>query len=153
MPNKKLKEAAFIFLVLGIWTAVMWVVSSPTGPERQMPLVESASAETDNVPLEDGKGATSPILTPGKVSSKLIKTTCYTGVECRGAIKQNIKVGEVATNLAPQGSVVLIGGVRHTVHSYPDSKTQADIFFGYDQEAYKDCLARGVKYLSFEIIP
>jgi len=88
------------------------------------------------------------------VKSKLVKTTCFTGVECKGAIRQGLKIGDIAMAGVPMGTKVRIieTGKVYTVATRPDNKTFIDIFYGNTQEDYEACLRRGVKYYSYEVL-
>ena len=102
--------------------------------------------------LEQRRASESIVI--GVLPPKKIKTTCFTGIECPNAIKQNLKVGQVAMAGVPFGTKVKVieTGLIYEVATRPDNKTDFDIFYGDSYEAYQRCLERGVKYYTIEIL-
>jgi hypothetical protein len=163
----RLRTAALISAVLGLYLTIMAL--APAAMEQTAKAEETiAKPSIEALKARDAsEGLKTPVMPsiPSRIpkrgnaapskGARTIKTTCYTDVDSGvhgNATKQGILVGEVATNLAPQGSLVRIGRMLHRVHSWPDENTQADIFYGFTKADQARCVVRGVQYLNFEIV-
>lgn len=150
--NKKLKDLALIFFLLGLWTIIL--ASLPrAAAQRNDAAAESAKPNVEALQEREAADVVkAEIVKPIKPTNKTM-ISCYTGVESGGANGRN--AWSVATYRYPQGTKLHIEGFGEKVVETVTAKKYShriDVWFGETQADYERCLQFGTQLRTVSVI-